>query len=91
MRKWWKCWHAKRQQRLRKINKVLASHGCVATGFGPNSVGVQGDSRVHGPSVFITSPGSTEKAGEAATRLINDTPRHLRLTRVLMEIPTQES
>ena len=38
---------------LEKVNEVIRPYGCVATEIGPDSVGVQGDARITGPTVYV--------------------------------------
>ena len=73
---------------LAQVNTLLAPYGCKATELGPDSVGVQGDARAHGPSVFVQFPLGTsqEKIAEISNLITN---RAKGITRVLMEISIQ--
>jgi GMP synthase PP-ATPase subunit len=73
------------QALLEQVNNVVRPHGCEATDLGPDSVGVQGDARAYGPSVYVTFPEdmSPEKVSEISTEITN---RVRGITRVLRHI-----
>ncbi|MEX0916908.1 MAG: hypothetical protein WDZ90_00045 [Candidatus Paceibacterota bacterium] len=70
---------------LARVNELIEDRGCIATELGPDSVGVQGDARVLGPSVYVRFPqgASDELIREVSADITNRVPR---ITRVLMEI-----
>lgn len=70
---------------LAKVQSVVQPFGCIATELGPNSVGVMGDARFYGPSVYITFPPniSMEEVSRISTRITNEIPG---ISRVLMNI-----
>lgn len=72
---------------LRQVQDHLDPSGAKALAIGPDSVGVQGDGRVHEPCVFVSFPSSMtmEEIGEASTRIVNSVRG---ITRVLMDVPT---
>ena len=73
------------EELLAKVNMVLAGTGCIATDLGSNSVGVQGDARVYGPSVFVTFAEGMDmaKIGEISNMITNQVRG---ITRVLMNV-----
>lgn len=79
--------HLDHEDLLEQVNKLIEPYGCRALDLGEKSVGVQGDGRVHGPSVFIEGPPgmSSEEMGKIATEIINKVKG---LTRVLWDITT---
>ena len=68
-------------------NAVIAPLGCVATELGPNSVGVMGDGRAYGASVYISFPADAtpDFRTTISTKIINKVRG---ITRVLMNIET---
>lgn len=70
---------------LEQVNRLLRPYGCRATEMGPQSVGVQGDSRVHLPSIYVRfRDGMTmEEIAQVSTRITNEVKG---ISRVLMEI-----
>ena len=75
---------------LAKVNELISPYGCKVTELGPASVGVQGDARVYGPSVYVLFPINTshEEISRISTEITNKVSG---ITRVLMEIPTSRS
>ncbi len=73
------------QEILNQVNTVVAPYGCAATDLGPDSVGVKGDSREYGPSVFITFPEgmSNEEISSISNEITNKVKE---ISRVLMNI-----
>ena len=72
------------------ITNNLEGTGYTFVCFGPDSVGVQGDARVVGPTVVLTQPpqGTTEESGRICTNLIN---KVVGITRVMIDIPLNHS
>lgn len=91
MFKWFKGERARRF--LGDINHRLVRHNARATDVTPHSVNVEGDSKHYGPAIIVqfSNGTTTTEAGEAATELINNSLKHARPTRILMEIPTDKS
>jgi GMP synthase PP-ATPase subunit len=70
---------------LAKVNEVVKPFGCETTELGPDSVGVQGDYRVHCPSVYVRFPKGITMAEAAviSNKVTNEVPG---ISRVMMEI-----
>ena len=73
------------EELLSRVNEVIKPFGCIATDLGPDGVGVQGDARVYGPSVFVSFPPHTnnEDISRISNKITNEVPG---ITRVLMNI-----
>lgn len=70
---------------LARVNKIVEPYGCVATDLGPYAVGVKGDNREYGPSVFITfredmTPSEIQAISTEVTNRVAE------ISRVLMNI-----
>ena len=70
---------------LDEVNQLVEPYGCTATDLGPDSVGVMGDARAYGASVFVTFPPtwSHEEIARVSTEITNKVRG---ITRVLMNI-----
>lgn len=72
-----------------RVNKLVASCGCLVTGIGPDATGVQGDARSRGPSITVLFPvclrDKPETVAHISTEIIN---WHPDVGRVLQDIPT---
>ena len=80
-----------RNEVLRRwVDKLIAPRGCEVTGFGPYSVGVQGDARVYLSSIFVSYP--TDTTMETVSEISNEITNKVKgITRVLMDIPIVQS
>ena len=74
---------------LEKVRAVVEPFDCVVTGLGPDSVGVKGDARFYGPSVYVKFPKDMdwEKISEVSTSITNNVPE---ISRVLMDVTVGE-
>jgi len=70
---------------LEQVQKVVEEFGCTATDLGPDAVGVKGDARFYGPSVYVTFPPemTPEQISHVSTEITN---RVQGVSRVLMNV-----
>ena len=75
---------------LDRVNHLIEPHKCRAIEIGPDSVGVKGDARAYGPSVFVRFPPymSPEQVKVISTEITNKIPE---ISRVLQEILPPET
>ena len=73
---------------LQEAERIISSYQGEVLGFGPESVGSQGDGRAFLPALYVQFPPETsmEKIGEAVTDVIN---RVRGISRVLTDLPVQ--
>lgn len=70
---------------IEEINAVIAPFNCAVIELGADSVGVQGDARVVGPSVIIRIP--PDLSHLELTKISNEITNKVRpITRVLVDI-----
>jgi len=76
------------EELLGRVNDLVAPFGCRATALGPNAVGVMGDAREYGASVYVIFPPDTpyEEISRVSTEITNKVRG---ITRVLMEISAE--
>lgn len=84
------CMHKSEDNLLAKVRQIVVPYGCIVNGLGPDAVGVMGDSRVVGPSVFVYFPPEMkpERIQDISTEITNKVRG---ITRVLQDIAPQPS